>query len=271
MKKILISFLFLLGGLAVFVLGSPYYSVFPTNRNQVFYLVLTLGFLAVMVLLKRKPSLATYWPAVNSLFIASAALLFLSTGVLNLQKDTMPPLQNLAMDKFSQFLHVVLVLLGLTLLTGGDLRSIFIRPGRLKQGLTFGLLSFTGFAVLALFLGVQSSGFFRSFWSAVPLLLLFIVSNAVMEELWFRGIFLKNYETLLGRGIAIFITALVFGASHINATYKFPGGGFVFGLVVFGLGVVGAYAMLKDDSLIGPVFFHAGYDLLIIVPVLNSM
>jgi membrane protease YdiL (CAAX protease family) len=67
------------------------------------------------------------------------------------------------------------------------------------------------------------------------------------------------------------VTAIPFGASHVNATYEFPGGGVVYGVVVFILGVVGAYAMLKDDSLLGPVLFHAGYDLMIIVPVLNSM
>jgi len=92
-----------------------------------------------------------------------------------------------------------------------------------------------------------------------------------MEEIWFRGIFLKSYETIFGRKAAIIVTVLIFGTSHINATYDFPGGGVVFGLVVFGLGLVGAYAILKGDSLIGPVLFHAGYDLLIIVPVLNSM
>lgn len=70
---------------------------------------------------------------------------------------------------------------------------------------------------------------------------------------------------------AVLITALVFGLSHINATYEFPGGSIVFGLVVFSLGVVGGYTMLKYDSLIGPVLFHAGYDLLILVPVLQSI
>ena len=91
-----------------------------------------------------------------------------------------------------------------------------------------------------------------------------------MEELWFRGIFLKNYKKIVGRNAAILVTAIVFGASHINATYDFPGGGIIFGFVVFILGVIGAYAMLKDDSLIGPILFHAGYDLLVIVPILNS-
>ena len=91
-----------------------------------------------------------------------------------------------------------------------------------------------------------------------------------MEELWFRAIFLKRYEKVVGRLAAILVTSAVFGVSHVNATYEFPGGSVVFGVVVFVLGVVGAYSMYKTDSLIGPILFHAGYDLTIIVPVLNS-
>ena len=45
------------------------------------------------------------------------------------------------------------------------------------------------------------------------------------------------------------------------ATYDFPGGGLVLGLAVFVLGLVGAQTMLRENGLIGPVLFHAGYDL----------
>ncbi|MCJ7702527.1 MAG: CPBP family intramembrane metalloprotease [Anaerolineales bacterium] len=271
MKKSFISFLLVLSGAAIFVLGNPYYSVFPTNGNQEYALAMTVFFLVVSVILKRIPSFSVYGPAAYALFMASAGLLFMGTGVLNLQRSTMPPLQFLAMDKLSQFLYVVPVLVGLTLLAKGDLNSIFIGTGKLKGGLTFGLVSFASFAVIALAMGLQSNDFFPSLRAATPWLLLFIFANAIMEELWLRGIFLRNYETILGRNAAILVTAIVFGASHINATYNFPGGGFVFGLVVFGLGLVGAYAMFKDDSLIGPILFHAGYDLLVIVPILNSL
>jgi len=271
MKRLFLSLLLTLGGLAIFVLGNPYFSVFPTNGNKTYYLAITLLFLIISIIMKKNKSLSVYQPAALALFIASAALLFFSTGILNLHNSSMPPLQNLALDKFSQLLHVVPVILVLTLLVKGDLKSVFIRKGRLKQGLTFGLVSFTIFAVIALVLGIQSSGFFSSLWGAIPLLLLFIFSNAIMEELWFRGIFLKNYETVIGRNATIIVTAIVFGAPHIFATYEFPGGGIVFGFVVFCMGLVGAYAMFKDDSLIGPILFHAGYDLLVIVPVLNSL
>ena len=271
MKKFFVSVLLILGGTAVFVLGSPYYSVFPTNRNQVYQLALTLFFLILAIVLKRKPGLSAYGTAVYALFIASAAMLFLDTGILNLQSSTMPPLQNIAVDKFSQFLHVVPVIIGLTLLAKDDLKSIFIGKGKLKLGLTFGLVSFVSFAVIVLVMGLQSNEFFSSLWAALPWLLLFIFANAIMEELWFRGIFLRKYEAIIGRNAAIIVTAIIFGLPHTFATYDFPGGEIVFGLIVFCLGLVGAYAMFKSDSLIGPVIFHAGYDLLVIVPVLNSL
>jgi len=159
----------------------------------------------------------------------------------------------------------------LTLIAKDDLKSIFIGKGRLKQGLAFGLVSFAGFAVIALAMQSNSSDFFSSLPVAIPWLLLFVFANAIMEELWFRAIFLRKYETIIGRNAAIIVTAIIFGASHVNATYDFPGGGFVFGLVVFGLGLVGAYSMFKHDGLIGPVLFHSGYDLLVIVPILNSL
>lgn len=271
MKRFFISVLLILGGAAVFVLGSPYYSVFPTNRNQTYYVILALFFLIFSVALKRSKSLSHFWPPTYSLFIASTALLFLSTGVLNLQLGASTPMQEIAIDKLSQFLHVVPVIVVLTLIAKEDLKSIFISKGRLRQGLTFGLVAFAVFALIALAMGSNSSEFLSSLLTAVPWLLLFIFANAIMEELWFRAIFLRKYGTIIGRGAAIIVTALVFGASHVNTTYDFPGGGLVFGLVVFGLGIVGAFSMFKTDGLIGPVLFHAGYDLLVIVPILNSL
>ena len=272
MKRLMLSVLLVLGGCAVFVLGSPYYTVFPTNRNQIYMLAITLCFLAFSVVLKRSRSLTDYWRAPYALFIASAATLFLGTKILNIPRSTADPLQDIALDKLSQFLHVAPVIVVLTLVAKDDLKSIFLGKGRLRHGLVFGLVPFAVFATIAVTTQLGSSDFFSSLLAAIPWLLLFILANAIMEELWFRAIFLRDYETLIGRNAAIVVTALVFGASHINATCAFPGGGgIIFGGVVFALGLLGASLMFRSDGLIGPVLFHAGYDLLVIVPVLNSM
>ncbi|MFN2241230.1 MAG: lysostaphin resistance A-like protein [Anaerolineae bacterium] len=271
MKKLVVAIGLLLCGLAVFVLGSPHYRIFATNRNQQYYVALTAVFLVAFLALRKSRTLARYAPPAYALFIASAALLFLSTGILNIHATPADDLQELALDKLSQFLHVVPVILALTLLVGDDLKSIFISRGNLKAGLIFGGVSFVLWAVAAYLVQMGATGFPALNTRSVGLILLFIFANSIMEELWFRAIFLKRYAGVIGRLSAILVTAVPFGASHVNATYEFPGGGVVYGVVVFILGLVGAYAMLKDDSLLGPVLFHAGYDLMIIVPVLNSM
>jgi membrane protease YdiL (CAAX protease family) len=270
MRKLLVSICLLLGGLAVFVLGSPYYSVFPTNGSQVYILALTIFFLVVSVALKGSRALARYAPSAYGLFIASAAFLFLSSGLLELRRGALSPLQDLALDKLSQCLHVVLVIIILTLVARADLKSIFIARGNLKAGLVFGGVSFLLWAGLAYLLQSGSGSLPQVDAGTILLLLVFVCANAIMEELWFRAIFLKRYESIVGRLAAILVTSAVFGASHVSVTYEFPGGDVVFGIVVFVLGVVGAYSMYKTDSLIGAVLFHAGYDLTIIVPVLNS-
>jgi membrane protease YdiL (CAAX protease family) len=270
MNRIILSPILVLGGAAVFVLGNPYYAVFPTNGNQAYYVALVLVFLVVSVVLRRSQSLSRYWPVAYSFFIASAALLFFSTRIFNIPRDGMGPLQDLAVDKFSQFLHIVPVIVGLTLLAQKDLGSIFIKRGDLRRSLIFGLVSFAVFAPIAYITQQNSRELFSSLPTAIPWILLFIFSNSIMEELWFRGIFLREYESLIGRNGAIIVTAALFGASHVSATYDFLGGGIVFGLVVFVLGLLGARSMLKHDGWIGPVLFHAAYDLLVIVPVLNS-
>jgi membrane protease YdiL (CAAX protease family) len=270
MRRLIVSICLLFGGLAVFVLGSPYYSVFATNRNQAYILALALVFLAAALALRRSLSLARYAPSAYALFIASAAVLFLNTGLLNIRVADTDAVQEIALDKLGQFLHVVPVILALTLVARNDLKSIFIAEGNLRAGLVFGGVSFVLWAMLAYLIQSGASGFPELTPRAVGYVLLFIFCNSVMEELWFRAIFLKHYQAVIGRAAAIAVTSLVFGASHVNATYEFPGGGAVFGVVVFVLGVVGAYSIFKTKSLLGAVLFHAGYDLMIIVAVLNS-
>jgi membrane protease YdiL (CAAX protease family) len=270
MNKMITSLVLLLCGAAVFIFGSPYYGLFPTNKNQTYLILLCVIFLSLALTFRRSRSLSRYSSSVYALFIAAAAALFLNTKVLNLPRIGLPPLEDLTVDKFSQFLHVVPVILILTMLAGDNLKSIFLQFGRWKPALVFGLVSFLVFGVIALFTSILPSGQVASFLAGTPWILVWIFSNSFMEELWFRGIFLRKYEVLVGRNAAIVLTALIFGASHINATYFFPGGGLVFGLVVFGLGCTCAWAMYKYEGLLGAVLFHAAYDLVVIVPVLNS-
>ena len=70
-----------------------------------------------------------------------------------------------------------------------------------------------------------------------------------MEELWFRGIFLKKLEPLIGSASALILTTILFAVSHLGATYV--AGAEVLGLfsMVFTLGLGCGYLMQKTDSL----------------------
>lgn len=270
--KIILNFvLLLMAGLMVFVLANPYYRVFPTNWNQRFYIGLAIFFFVLVLACHYMPALAEYKDAIYAFLIATLALVVLKAGFFNLPIKSASPVKEVAIDKLSQLLHIVPVILMMTLLARKDLGEIFIQTGRFKQGLIFGLISFAAFAVIGYFIAAGTSDFVRSLIKAIPWVLLFVFANAIMEELWFRGIFINVFDPLVGKWGAILITSLIFGLSHINATYDFPGGGIVFGVVVFLLGVAGAYTMYQYDSVLGPILFHAGYDLLIIVPVVNSV
>lgn len=272
MKRVLTTIVLLLCGTAVFIFGNPYYRIWPTNWNQTYYLALTGFFLATALAFRFVPTLRKYWKAAYGFMIASAVLVVLKAGFFNLSIPTSNDLQELSFDKLSQFFHIAPVILVLILVRTRNLSEIFLKKGDLRATLRFGLVWFAVFAVAGVGIAWASGEYFINLilrnW---PYALLFIFANSIMEELWFRGIFLKEFDNLIGKWGAIAVTALVFGASHISATYYFPGGGLIYGLVVAGLGAVGAYAALKDDSLIGPILFHAGYDIMILVPVLLSM
>jgi len=270
-QKYIAFLLILLSGFAIFVFGSPYYSIFLTNKNRSYYIVLTVFFLFLCLILKRQQKFSKYWRIAYSFFIASAATLFLSIGPLSIHLSDLDPVQFIAIDKLSQFLHIVPIIIILSLLGKYDFKSIFLTRGNLREGLSFGVISFISFAVIALFLFRQSPDFFNRLLTNYPWLLLFVFANSIMEELWFRAIFLNKFAEVIGPAASILVTSIVFGSSHINVTYSFPLGPIVYGLVVFSLGWIGANSMRKTGSIIGSVLFHAGYDLLIILPILASV
>lgn len=277
--------LYLIGGLSVFLLGSNTFRVFPTNRNLLYEWGLTLVFLVLTAFLRRSTRFRKFWETAFALFIASfanALNLILGNWLARLLPPAASTAQALAIDKLSQAIPIVLAIIVLTLLSGHDLGSIFLKRGNLRQGLQFGFVSFGVFAAIFAVIAVlqanapSSQGLTASGVSlsiiipAIPWILVFIFANALMEELWFRGISLGKLSPFLGVFGAVLLTTLVFGVTHLAGTYITPGQMFIFPLIVFTLGLVNGFVMLKTDSIWGSVLFHAGYDLFVIIPVLVS-
>lgn len=171
--------------------------------------------------------------------------------------------KGVAIAKFGEALPVIFMILALHFLTGGEMNGLFLRRGNLKLGLIAGIIGFAAFAgigVLQVFgSGLQSTAVARE----LPWILIFIFSNAFMEELWFRALFLKKLGPLVGDRTALVITTLVFAGVHISSTYVIDI--VVFIVALMALGLLWGWLMQKSDSIWGPVLIHAGGDLLVIL------
>jgi membrane protease YdiL (CAAX protease family) len=269
--RVALFILLSLGGLLVFVFASPYFAVFPTNKDPAFAggLAAALGLAALG--LRRSTHYARYAPPVYALFVAAAANFALVIGPFNDLITATDPFRLMAQDKMAQFLAVVPVIAILSWLARRDPGAIFVQRGQPRRWLPFGLAGFAAGGAVMVAILLTSGMSLASLWAAAPWVLVFAAANAVMEELWFRGIFLRPYATALGAPGAVVVTALAFGISHMNAAYFEPWIAAGFGLVVVGLGVVLAWAMRWADSLWGSVLFHMGMDFLIILPVVQSI
>ena len=258
----------LAGGLAIFVFGSPWYDVFETNSNPTYSAGLVAVFAIVAIVLRLRPSLAVYVPAVYALFVAAAGNLVLVIGPFYGLMDSADARVSLAQEKVEQFLSVVPVILLLTWLGGRGFGWVYLQRGEPRRWLPFGLVSFGLCAAVVAFMALRSGNSSSRLIDLAPWLLVFVAANAAMEELWFRGIFLRPYEAVLGWPAAMLVTALVFGATHVNATYlpymsAAQVAFFAGGLVSLGLGA--AWAIRWGRSLWGAVLLHMGLDLFVMI------
>lgn len=261
----------LTGGLSIFLYGSPFFDKFPTNGNVTYGWALIGFFGLVSLVLGLRPSLTLYASCAYALFVAAAANLVLTIGPFNWLITSSETYQNLAQDKLAQFLAVVPVIVVLTLVRRRPLGSIYLQMGRPRRWAGFGppwiAIGALGMIGIASAYGIDA----ETLLAAAPWILAFIVFNSVMEELWFRAIFLGPYSTAMGGGLAILVTALVFASPHLNATYVTAGEMWAFGTSVFVIGLVAAWSMRWANSLWGAVLFHMGMDLLIIIQIAESV
>ena len=256
------------GGLAIFVFGSPWYDVFETNNNPTYSAGLVAVFAVLTIALHLRRSLAPYAPAVYALFVAAAANLVLVSGPFYGLMDSADGRVSLAQEKVEQFLAVVPVILLLTWLGGRGFGWVYLQRGEPRRWLPFGLVSFGLCALVVALLALRSGNSTSRLFDLAPWLLAFVAANAAMEELWFRGIFLRPYEAVLGWPATMIVTALVFGATHLNATYlpymsAAEVAFFAAGLVGLGLGA--AWAIRWGRSLWGAVLLHMGLDLFVMI------
>lgn len=248
---------------------SPYLS---KNTLLCFHAGLTATLLVVALFLRRSERGKQYWPVCYALFVAGAAVLLSGLFADDLLRlfgltDTTP--QGIAVAKFSESILRVVPILALMPIMCLDWRSLYLNKGRIGIWLTVGIVAFIIFPVIAYFPLAGQEGVLNKLLSLSPWILLFVLSNGFMEELLFRGLFLKRYEPFLGKGLSNLLTAIVFTLMHTQVTYAPQMLQFL--LIALTLSLVWGYLIQKTDSLWGAVLFHTAGDCLIIFAAFASM
>ena len=275
-QRLGLFFLFLMCGVAVFVFGSNYYEIFPTNRNIYYNAVLSVVFLIVSLWLKRNERLTKYWQIPFAFFIASFVILFtllfdLSGSVLGWFNLTTSTSQGIAIAKLFDMVMIVVLIIVLTKLSGADLGSIYLKRGNLKWGLSIGAIVLFNFASSAIL-------FFATRYTSIDKLIVAILwgvvfsfANSFMEELWLSGIFLKRFEPLLGISGAVLVTSIVFSLMHVGAVYLTPAAIPFMLANTLTLGLACGYLMMKTDSIWGSTMIHAAADFFLFIAMLASV
>jgi membrane protease YdiL (CAAX protease family) len=275
-KRLVLFIVFLVCEVAIFILGSNYFEIFPTNKNLIYNLVASAVFLAAAMLFKYSKRWSQYWLVTYAFFVASVASPTTTLAIdwvsrLMGRFGLTPSTTNgLAVGKMLEVILVVIPILVLTKLSGTDMGSIFLKRGNLKLGLGIGGLVFFNFATSALLFFAMRFTRMELLGAAVIWGLAFSFANGFMEELWLRGIFLKRFEPFIGVHGAVWLTAIVFALMHGMAYYFMPAVLPIFVLNTLTLGLACGYLMMKSDSIWGAVLIHAAADLFLFVAVLAN-
>ncbi len=260
--------------IAVFILGSNYFNVFPTNHNMTYNLATSTVFLVAALWLRRSERWNKYWRMAFAFFMASVMYPATSLlageyqsllGRLNIPINTT---QGIALDKLFSVIVMVIPILVLNKLSGADLGSIFMKRGNMRWGLSVGWLVWVFLATSApLFSAMRFTGM-GTLAAAILWGLVFSFANGFMEELWIRGIFLKRFEPVLGMGGSILLAAVIYAMLHSFAVYLPPIAVVFYVLNTLALGIACGYLMMKTDSIWGPALIHAAADLVLFVATL---
>ena len=277
LQRLRLFLLFLLCEAVIFIFGSYYVDIFPTNRNLTYNLIVSTVFLAASLWFKYDRSLNRYWQIAFAFFIASVAFPFTAIfdgwirAVLGWFAVTTDTSKGQAIEKICEMLLKTIPILVLVKLSGADMGSVFIKRGELKLGLGIGALVFFFLGTATFMFAVERFTSADTLVAAVVWGLIFSAANGFMEELWLRGIFLKRFAPLIGINGAVWVTSIIFASMHSFVFYFNPFALTFFFVNTLALGLGCGYLMMKSDNLWGATLIHAASDFFLFVAVLASV
>ncbi|TFH08701.1 MAG: CPBP family intramembrane metalloprotease [Candidatus Thorarchaeota archaeon] len=253
-----------------------YNNFIPTDM-KLLARVLVVGVLlvATLILYRTEGAWKRYWRLSFSFLLSSIGLLlawFFGRWYELIPGLTTSTVEGIAVAKLAEVLPIISTILVGMWLVERDFTQIFLRGGDLKKTFKLGLLlspiALIPFIALG---GLGLSAGIDEIVSWMPWMCVFAFSNAFMEELMVRGIFLKKYDSLFGQRVSLLLTSVIFAILHqAIIQYTDPITFSIFMGITFILGLSWGYIMQKSDNIWGAVLAHAIADILFILTVFGT-
>lgn len=273
-ERVFLAIIFTVIGSLIMVVFSPWKPLLGSVDDYLGRMGLVFLLFVSVLLIRKSKHFEQYWQIIYGLLILTIAVsldwiignyLIDNVGV----HDTTP--MGWAFQKLNECLVIVSVIIILTKLPGSSLGSIYIQKGNLKLGLTIGVIAFVlaaaGSIPMATLFNAKELNIARIIpW--VPWILIFVLANATMEEIMFRGLFLRKLEPFYGKFISNLLVAFVFTVLHGAANYTSDQ--YLFLAILFPLALAWGYIMQKTDAVWGSILFHAGMDIPIILGIFST-
>jgi membrane protease YdiL (CAAX protease family) len=182
---------------------------------------------------------------------------------LTLSGQALNTAKGFAALKLGEDAAIIGTIIVLALLTRDDPQELFLSKGRLGLGLVIGLSSFLFLTVLGLSSTVAQGMRPGRVRELLPAFGLIALADGFMEELLFRGLFLRRLGRFVGDNWANVVTAAVFTFVHLQVV-QLTASPPAWLMIVFLLGLLFGWIMHRTGSVLAPALFHAGVIMLII-------
>jgi len=275
-SKVILSVIILACSMTVFLLAPKYAPLFPTNGNPIFAGSVSATFLLAAFLFKRSVKLSIFWPLAFAFFVASSYNLITDLlggydpailGWFGVSQGTNPAM---GVSKMYEMLLAVIPFIALTLLSGSDLKSLYLTKGNINYMWGFGIGALFVINYLTSVLMFYGTGYtLPKLGSAILWGLVFAFCNSILEELWVRGLFMKKLLPVVGVVGTVILTSTWFGVMHLLGVVYMPAFAIpIYVVNTLTMGIACAILMLKTDSIWGAFGLHAAADLFLFIALL---
>ncbi len=268
--------LFLVFGAGIMLVFSPWNPIMEPKWDLLgrIGLIVVLGLLSLAA--KRGQKTQALWPLLSGLFIMAVAvsLTWIMANYLidNIGLSGMDP-RGFALLKLNDLVVIAVTVIGMSRCMGFSFGDLYLQKGKVKLGLLLGIGTFVVAAATAIpsgqFLFKLDPAKLAGWQTWIGWLLLFVLANGFMEELLFRGLFLKKLELLLGEFFGSLTIAVVFSALHFGVGYTSDQ--WMFQVILMLLAMAFAAVMQKSRSLWPAALFHAGMDISVMLGIFSNL